>query len=95
MRQHCFRRGELVAIRSYDDPATFRSDHLNIPRQVWDSYNGIGIVSIVLGDKVAIGNINNDNIYSYNWYFYNEFIEPMPDEESMQYDLESIRGRAR
>lgn len=95
MRQHCFRRGELVAIRSYDDPATFRSDHLNIPRQVWDSYNGIGIVNIVLSDRVAIGNINNANAYSYNWYFCNEFIEPISDEEAMQYDIELIRGRFR
>lgn len=93
MGKHYFRRGELVAIRSYDDPVTFRGDHLNIPRHVWDRYGGIGIISIVLSDRVALGNINNTDAYSYNWYFYNEFIEPIADEEAMQYDLELIRGR--
>lgn len=83
--------GDIVLIKDYDEFGEFMTDHNNIPKDWWESYQGIGRI-IRIDTTVYNRYYLLQNVYDPTgcpWFFIEQFFVGKADEnERAQYDIE-------
>lgn len=89
LKEQC-KVGDWVYIRDYDDPIAIQGRHLNLPRSVWENYNGIGKICEIWSDRAIVDSIVTKDGARESWFFYFTYLEPIPIEHMTQFDMDYI-----